>query len=181
MPIWIAALIGYKMKLYGRETLKPFGIKLFIGGRFSHEKAGELAREYTRNLADHDGFLPGALAQIAADKSAGSRLILLTAAPEFYAQTIADHLGFDDCLATLHQRTKNGGWRAKLAGKNNYGAEKERRIKAWLAAQNLVRADCFIRFYSDHASDKPLFDYSDAPLFIGEAPGGSDWPYADWR
>lgn len=178
-PAWVAALIGYKLKLYPREPMKAFGIRLFIGARFSNAVRDDLAQAFA--AAEMAGNIaPGALRAMAKDRSAGAMLILLSAAPDIYAPVIAQNLGFDDCIATRHQRSGDD-WLAAIDGRNNYGAEKVRRVEAWLSAQGMSRADCHITAYSDHASDAPIFDFADEAVLVGShhAPQ-SGWSQEDW-
>ena len=178
-PMWIAALIGYKLKLYPREPMKAFGIRLFIGGQFSDAVRTDLAEAFA--AAEVSGNIaPGALRAIAADSVAGATLILLTAAPDIYAPIIAEKLGFEDCIATRHARVGTD-WLAAIDGRNNYGMEKVRRVEAWLAAQGMTRAECHITAYSDHASDAPIFDFADRAVLVGRyhTPQNS-WEVADW-
>lgn len=178
-PLWVAALIGYKLKLYPREPMKAFGIRLFIGARFSDTVRMDLAGAFA--AAEVAGNIaPGAVRAMAADRAAGASLILLTAAPDIYAPAIAEKLGFDDCIATRHQRADTD-WLATIDGRNNYGAEKVRRVEAWLVAQGLNRADCFITAYSDHASDAPIFDFADRAVLVGRYHRPQNgWAVADW-
>ena len=178
-PLWVAALIGYKLKLYPREPMKAFGIRLFIGARFSDAVRADLADAFA--VAEVSGNIaPGALRMMAADRAAGASLILLTAAPDLYAPVVAEKLGFDDCIATCHQRADTD-WLAAIDGRNNYGVEKVRRVEAWLTAQGLTRAECHITAYSDHASDAPIFDFADRAVLIGRyhVPQNG-WDVADW-
>src|SRR3546814_12871540 len=50
------------------------------------------------------------LAAIARDRAEGFRLLMATAAPEFYAGAIAEALGFDAIVATRHRRDAAGNW-----------------------------------------------------------------------
>lgn len=178
-PLWVAALIGYKLKLYPREPMKAFGIHLFIGARFSDTVRADLAEAFA--AAEVSGNIaPGALRAMAADRAAGATLILLTAAPDIYAPVIAEKLGFDDCIATRHQRVETD-WLAAIDGRNNYGEEKVRRVEAWLTEQGLTRADCSITAFSDHASDAPIFDFADRAVLVGRYHTPQNgWEVADW-
>ena len=127
--------------------------------------------------------MPGALRQIEADRSAGATLVMATAAPEFYAREIAARLGFDACIASLHRRTDDGGYSARLSDRNNYGAEKWRRVEAWLADKGLKRDDVTLTAYSDHASDAPLLEAADRGCFISANPESpiAGCEVQDWR
>lgn len=180
VPLWVLAMLGYKAGLYGRKPLKQFGLRLLVG-RVVRSAALQpridafIARQLARNIQ------PGARARIAADCAAGVRLVLVTAAPEIYAEALAAALQFETCIATRHQRNAAGALLAAIDGENNYGAEKVRRVEAWLAEQGIARADCHITAYTDHASDAPILDFADAGVLVGHfARPDPRWGQADW-
>lgn len=180
LPLWVLAMLGYKAGLYGRKPLKQFGLGLLVG-RVVRSPALQpridafVAHQLARNIQ------PGARARITADRAAGVQLVLVTAAPEIYAEALARALQFDACIATRHRRDASGNLLSGIAGENNYGAEKVRRVEAWLADQGIARADCHITAYTDHASDAPILDFSDAGVLVGHfARPDPRWSHADW-
>ena len=180
-PIWLLALIGYKLKLYPREPLKAFGLTLFVGRRVPPAIMDDLASAFTEQTCAQN-IAPGARRAMAADRERGATLLLVTAAPELYAVPVARALGFADCIATRHRRTAAGDWCALIDGANNYGAEKRRRVEDWLSRQGLKREDVHITAYSDHSSDAPLFDWADDAVLIGPYHAAkSGWRVEDWR
>lgn len=180
VPLWVLAMLGYKAGLYGRKPLKQFGLHLLVG-RVVKSPALQpridafVARQLARNIQ------PGARTQVAADRAAGVRLVLVTAAPEIYAGALAAALRFDTCIATRHRRNPEGHLLNAIDGENNYGAEKVRRVEAWLAEQGIARADCHITAYTDHASDAPILDFADAGVLVGHFTRPDPrWGQADW-
>lgn len=180
VPLWVLAMIGYKAKLYGRKPLKQFGLALLVG-RVVRSPALQpridafVARQIARNIQ------PGARARIAADRAAGVRLVLVTAAPEIYAQALAEALGFETCIATRHRRDAEGNLLFTIDGANNYGAEKVARIEAWLAAESLARSQTHLTAYTDHASDAPILNFADAGVIVGRYARPQDgWAQVDW-
>lgn len=179
-PLWVLAMLGYKAKLYGRKPLKQFGLGIMVGRvvrspRLQPRIDAFVARQIARNIQ------PGALAQIAADRASGMQLVLVTAAPEIYAEGIAQALGFDACIATRHQRDAQGNLLALIDGENNYGGHKVANVQAWLAAAGLTRADVQCTAYTDHASDAPILNYADAGVLVGRfARPDPGWAQADW-
>lgn len=180
VPLWIIAMIGYKVKLYGRKPLKQFGLRLLVGQVVrSSALQARIDRFVVRQVARN--IQPGAAAQIAADRAAGVTLILVTAAPEIYAEAMAHALGFDACVATKHQRSAAGDLLALIDGENNYGSEKVVRVAAWLAAHGLAREECHLTAYTDHASDAPILNYADAAVLVGRyAKADPRWAQIDW-
>ncbi len=180
VPLWLLAMLGYKAKLYGRKPLKQFGLRLLVG-RVVKSPALQpridrfVATQLARNIQ------PGALTQIAADRAAGIRLVLVTAAPEIYAEAMARALGFEACIATRHQRDARGNLLSTIDGENNYASQKVGRVAAWLSAQGLVREDCHLTAYTDHASDAPILDFADTGVLVGRyAKPQRGWAQADW-
>lgn len=165
VPIWIIALLGYRMGLYGRKPLKQFGIAIFIGRKICPAAMARIASDFADRVLAYN-IQPGAHPSIADDKSKSRRLVLATAAPEFYASEIAARLGVGDIIATRHKMTSEGFISHEIDGENCYGLEKLKMVKKWLDDQQLIRDECIIWAYSDHPSDAPLLDWADTPFLI---------------
>lgn len=180
LPVWIAAMIGYKLGLYGRRPLKTFGLTVLVGrtvrsARLQPAIDDFVSRQIVRNIR------PGALEQIRADRAAGALPVIVTAAPEIYAESIARQLGIAACVATRHQRAANGDLLATIAGENNYGAEKVRRVAAWLAEAGFARDACELVAYTDHPSDAPILQFADEGILVGDfAKPSGDWKHVHW-
>jgi phosphatidylglycerophosphatase C len=164
MPIWLGALIGYKLKFYGRKGLKQYGMKLFIGREIAKEKAAILAQKFAERVVPY-GVPPGAAKAIAEDRAAGRTLVIATAAQELYVDAIASALKFDAIVATRNMQDE-ASYHYLLDGENCYGGEKLVRVQQWLVEQKLIRESCNIRFYSDHPSDAPVFDWADERILV---------------
>jgi len=165
LPALGVLMIGYALRLYGRDRFKPAAIRLMLGTSISPEQAEKLATDFAAWRVPHD-VAPGAAASIARDRAEGYRLLMATAAPEFYASAIADALGFDAIVASRHLRNDAGSWLPLLDGPNCYGVEKARRVSEWLDA-NAADGAAHIRAYSDHASDAPTFALANEAWLVG--------------
>ncbi len=165
-PVWIATLIGYKLKLYGRKPMKQFGMKLFVGKNISATEAQSLAAGFAASVVPSD-VSPGAASEIARHRSNQILLVMATAAPNLYANEIARLLDFDGVIATRQKGLPDGGFSNEIVGENCYAAEKLKRVEEWLASQDIKRKDCHIRFYSDHPSDAPMLDWADEAILVG--------------
>lgn len=180
VPLWVLAMLGYKAGLYGRKPLKQFGLALLVGNvvrspALAPRIEAFIARQLSRNVR------PGARAQIAADRAAGVTCVLVTAAPEIYADALAQALGMDAVIATRHRQNGAGHLLARIEGENNYGPEKVTRVTAWLVAQGLDRSACHITAYTDHASDAPILDFADSGVIVGRfAKAEAGWSQVDW-
>jgi phosphoserine phosphatase len=57
-------------------------------------------------------------------------------------------------------------------------------IEAWLAEEKIERRS--VRFYSDHASDEPVFEWADEPVAVNphdrlkRLAETRRWPVEDW-
>lgn len=165
LPALAALMIGYALGLYGRDRFKPAAIRLMLGKNIAPARAEALAAAFAAWRVPRD-VPPGAAACIARDRAEGYRLLMATAAPEFYAGAIAEALGFDAIVASRHRRDDAGHWLPLLDGANCYGAEKARRVGEWLAT-NAPDGTAHIRAYSDHLSDAPTFALAGEAWLIG--------------
>ena len=164
LPALAALMIGYALRLYGRDRFKPSAIRLMLGPHLTPARASGLAAHFAAWRVPRD-VPPGAQASIARDRAEGYQLLMATAAPEFYAGAIAEALGFDAIVASRHQRDAEGNWLPMLDGPNCYGAEKARRVAEWLSAH--ASGAAHIRAYSDHVSDAPTFALADEAWLVG--------------
>ena len=165
LPVLAALMIGYALRLYGRNRFKPAAIRLMLGRSIAPGRAERLASDFAAWRVPRD-VPPGAAACMARDRAQGYRLLMATAAPEFYAAAIADALDFDAIVASRHQRNDAGDWLPLLDGPNCYGAEKARRVAEWLTA-NVAGGAEHIRAYSDHVSDAPTFALAHESWLVG--------------
>ena len=165
LPALAALMIGHALRLYGRDRFKPAAIRLTLGKSIAPARAEALAAAFATWRVPRD-VPPGAAACIARDRAEGYRLLMATAAPEFYAGAIADALGFDAIVASRHHRDDAGNWLPLLDGTNCYGEEKARRVGDWLAA-NAPGGTAHIRAYSDHVSDAPTFALAGEAWLVG--------------
>lgn len=160
LPIWIMALLGYRLGLYSRKPLKQFGIAMFMGTKICPDMLSAIAAQFASNVVS-GGLQPGAVERISLDRKRGAMLVLATAAPEFYARTISEMLGFDAVVATRHVVAVDGQVTNRINGENCYAAEKRRRIEEWMQQNSIDRAQADICFYSDDLSDRPALDFAD--------------------
>ena len=160
LPIWIMALIGCGIGLYGRKPLKQFGISMFMGREICPARLSDITASFADNVVKN-GLQTGAIARLCADREGGALLVLATAAPGFYAQMIGDLAGFHAVIATRHILTADGALTHQIMGENCYAGEKLRRIEDWLSQQAIDRQDAHIVFYSDDISDSPTLNFAD--------------------
>jgi len=169
-PVWIGAMLLYKLGFFGRRALKQFGLRLFLGRRMTHATLEAISRAFADRAATW--LAPGAERAMAADRAEGCSLVMATAAMEFYAGGIAERLGFDHVIASRNQPLSADLSACLIDGENCYGAEKPVRVKAMFDQLGWDRADCEIRFYTDSVSDGPLLDWADRAVLVNAGPSG---------
>lgn len=168
-PVWVLTMLAYKAGLFTRGALKQTGLRMFLGSNTTDAGLAALGEAFAEKVVPA-WVAPGAAQAIAADRAAGRELVMVTAAMQFYAEPIARRLNFSQVIATGHVRRERPGFCA-LEGENCYGAQKVLRVAALLAERGLARKQCHLVFYSDSASDTPLFDYSDEGVLVGTGAG----------
>ena len=165
LPLVLVSMLAYLTRLVDRARLKEINHRLLLGGRIHSRDLQPLVESF----ADHQlagNVRPGARLAIARDKAQGRRLVLATASYRLYADAIATRLGFDDVIGTGSIIGLDERVHAKIAGENCYGPAKLRMISDWVKASGLKGAHGHVRFYSDHVSDQPAFEWSDEPVAV---------------
>jgi HAD superfamily hydrolase (TIGR01490 family) len=165
LPLVILSMLAYVAKLIDRAKLKEINHHLLLGRKIHPRDLRPLVESFAdAQLADN--IRPGARAAIARDKAEGRRLVLATASYRLYADAIARRLGFDDVIGTGSVIGLDERVHAKIMGENCYGPAKLRMISDWLDKSGLKSAHGHVRFYSDHVSDAPAFEWSDEPVAV---------------
>ena len=185
LPFVLLSMIAYVTRLIDRARLKEINHRLLLGGHIHAKDLKALVDSFAdRQIATN--VRPGAREAIARDKAEGRRLVLATASYRLYADAIADRLGFDDVIGTGSIIGLDERVHAKIAGENCYGPAKLRMIADWVEQSGLKEKHGHVRFYSDHVSDQPAFEWADEPVAIN--PHGKlrrlaeqrGWAIEDW-
>lgn len=163
VPLAALSMLAYAAKIIDRGRLKEINHRLLLGHRRTPAQLAPLVAGFAaRTLATN--IRPGALKAIARDRAEGRRVVMATASYRLYAQGIADALGFDDCIGTNAVIGLDEQVHAKIDGANCYGPAKLVMIEEWLKREGVERGH--VRFYSDHASDAPVFDWADEAVAV---------------
>jgi HAD superfamily hydrolase (TIGR01490 family) len=185
LPLVALSMLAYVTRLIDRGTLKEISHRLLLGHKIHPRDLTPLINSFAdRQVASN--IRPGAREAIARDKAEGRRLVLATASYRLYADAIAERLGFDDVIGTGSVIGLDERVHAKIAGENAYGPAKMRMIADWVEASGLKGAHGHVRFYSDHVSDLPAFEWADEPVAVN--PHGKlqrlakerGWAVEDW-
>jgi len=185
LPLVILSMLAYVLRLIDRARLKEFNHRLLLGRRIHPRDLRPLVESFAdKQLATN--IRPGALKAISRDKAEGRRLVLATASYRLYADAIGKRLGFDDVIGTGSIVGLDERVHAKIAGENCYGPAKMRMIADWIEKSRPRGGHGHVRFYSDHVSDQPAFEWSDEPIAVN--PHGKlrrladdrGWTVEDW-
>jgi HAD superfamily hydrolase (TIGR01490 family) len=183
LPLVALSMLAYVTKLIDRGRLKEINHRLLLGHkRHPHELQPLVESFADRTVAGN--IRPGARTAIARDKAEGRRVVMATASYTLYADAIGRRLGFDDVIGTGSIIGLDERVHAKIDGENCYGPAKLRMVNDWLEKSGLKRGH--VRFYSDHASDAPVFEWSDEPVAVNphdrlaRLAGERGWAIEDW-
>jgi HAD superfamily hydrolase (TIGR01490 family) len=184
LPIVAGSMVIFKARLISRKQLKEQMHALMLGGHLPQSVAAQLAEDFADRCIAR-GLYHQSTSMIAAEKAAGRRVIIASAAHAFYLGAIADRLGVEHIgtRSTLH----DGALLAKIDGENCYGSAKRDRIIAFMDQQGINRSGTHIRFFSDDLSDCPTFDWSDQPIAVNPTAAllrhavQNGWCVFDWR
>jgi HAD superfamily hydrolase (TIGR01490 family) len=165
LPLVVLSMLAYAARLIDRALLKEINHRLLLGGKVHPRDLKPLIDGFAdRQVASN--IRPGAAAAIARDKQQGRRLILATASYRLYAAAIAERLGFDDVIGTGSIIGLDERVHARIDGENCYADAKLRMIADWVARSGLLGKHGHVRFYSDHVSDRPAFEWADEAVAV---------------
>lgn len=185
LPLVLLSMLAYVARLIDRATLKEINHRLLLGGQIHPRELKPLVDSFADKQVEAN-IRPGARKAIARDKEQGRRVVLATASYRLYADAIAERLGFDDVIGTGSIIGLDERVHAKISGENCYGPAKLRMIADWVEKSGLTGVHGHVRFYSDHVSDSPAFEWSDEPVAVN--PHGKlrrlaeqrGWTIEDW-
>lgn len=186
LPLVLLSMLAYAARLIDRTRLKEINHRLLLGARVHPRELEPLVDSFA-DAQVASNVRPGARRAIERDKAEGRRVVLATASYRLYADAIAKRLGFDDVIGTESVIGLDDRVHAKIAGENCYGPAKMRMIADWVEQSGLNDANDHVRFYSDHVSDQPAFEWADEPIAVN--PHGKlrrlaqqrGWAVEDWE
>ena len=165
LPLVALSILAYVAGLIDRAKLKEINHHLLLGRKIHPRELKPLVESFAdKQVAGN--VRPGARQAIARDQAEGRRLVLATASYRLYSEAIARRLGFDDVIGTGSVIGLDERVHARIAGENCYGPAKMRMIADWVEKSGLKGAHGHVRFYSDHVSDQPAFEWADEPVAV---------------
>jgi phosphatidylglycerophosphatase C len=103
-------------------------------------------------------------------RAAGHEVVIVSASLGLYLRPVAATLGFDGVIATELDVGSDGRLTGELAGGNVRGAEKVRRLDAWLRGTDRGGATATLWAYGEGPDDRDLLARADHPVTVGRAP-----------
>ena len=165
LPLVIGSMLLYAARVIDRGKLKEINHALLLGRRIHPNELKPLIDSFADATVEGN-VRPGARRALRRDKEEGRRLVLATASYRLYAEAIAERLGFDDVIGTGSVIGLDERVHARILGENCYGPAKLRMIADWVDKSGLKGKHGHVRFYSDHASDQPAFEWADEPVAV---------------
>ena len=151
-----------------RDRLKSIATAVAFGGRSVasvEPVASAFGTEIERWLRDDTS------ARLTWHRQQGHTVVLVSASYQLYLDVLGRALGVDAVLAT-QLASESGTYTGALAGENCRGAEKLRRLDAWLDEWMLGREDIeggrrgvVLWAYGDSAGDRELLGAADHPVW----------------
>jgi HAD superfamily phosphoserine phosphatase-like hydrolase len=168
-PLVPLAMLLYRLGVLDRDALKVWMWALLLG-RADPDRLGRAVDDFVAwTLARN--VRAGALRQIREDRGRGALLVVATAAHELYARPLAEALGIDAVVATGVAIAGDGRVGPGLRNGNLYGQAKLAAVEAFLAENGIARTDAEVTFYSDSASDHPVFNWCDVSVAVDASRG----------
>lgn len=141
-----------------RDRLKEFVVGRLVRGR-SRAALDEMGRLFARQHAS--GWLrDDTLDRLRWHRESGHHIVLVSASLRSYLEPLADEAfgGVHAVLCTDVEVSPDGTCTDRLAGGNCRGAEKSRRLEAWIGDRSAT-----IYAYGDSAGDRELLAMADHP------------------
>jgi HAD superfamily hydrolase (TIGR01490 family) len=185
LPFVLLSMLLYGLRIIDRAELKEINHALLLGRRIHPRDLEPLVASFA-DVTVANNIRPGARKAIERDGKEGRRLVLATASYRLYAEAIAERLGFHDTIGTGSLIGLDERVHARILGENCYGPAKLRMIADWVEKSGLTGKHGHVRFYSDHASDQPAFEWADEPVAVNpharlaRLAAARGWQVVDW-
>jgi len=142
-----------------RDAEKEVLIGRLLTGRSAAEVT-EAGVAYADRLWDAQRFRPEMLERLSWHRGEGHRIVIVSASLDSYLEPLAPMLGVDHVIS-CSLAAEGGVLTGSLVGGNVRGAEKVRRLEAWLAG-----APVELWAYGDSAGDDELLAFADHPTRV---------------
>jgi phosphatidylglycerophosphatase C len=182
LRLWrlVPALSGYALAGRDRGLLKSRAIRAVMGGD-ARPGIEAWAERFVADLNPKGAFRAAGLAVLEAHRSAGDRLVLLSASPDLYVPMIGRLLRFERTVCT-EVRWEDARLDGTLRTANRHGEEKVRCLEQLRAEYAHAR----VTAYGNSLSDLPHLQLADRALLVNgnaaarRAAARVGIPTADW-
>lgn len=153
-----------------------------IAGEVEAEMAQRAVEFYAASIRPL--FRPGAHAVLAAHRTAGDRLVLLTSSSNYVSEQVVRDLALDDYLSSRFEVDADGRYTGRLVEPLCYGRGKLELASRCAREQGVALADC--AFYTDSIADLPMLEAVGEPAAVHPDPKlrrlarRRGWPVLDW-
>jgi len=153
--------VGASLVRRDRDRLKELACSALAGS--DGAKIDALGAAFAGEV--EDGRLrDDTLARLRRHRELGHTVLLASASLDPYLMPLGASLGVDGVVCTILERGADGRLTGSLVGPNCRGAEKARRVEAWLSEHGLEKAELWA--YGDSAGDDELLARADHPLRV---------------
>jgi phosphatidylglycerophosphatase C len=149
-----------------RDEVKNIVTAAAVAGR--SESNVEKVAEHFATRVFPDWLRSDTVQRLRWHREQGHRVVLVSASYRPYLEHLARLLGCDDVLATEIEIGTGGACTGRLRGRNCRGAEKERRLRDWMASRGLIGARVFA--YGDSSGDDQMLAMANVPVRVGREP-----------
>ncbi|MBW3547067.1 MAG: HAD-IB family hydrolase [Actinobacteria bacterium] len=171
------ALSRMAMGRADRDAVKDALLVRLLAGRDAEEVAAA-GQAYADFLVDRGRLRHDTRHRLDEHRTAGHRVVLVSASPDVYLGPLGRRLGVDAVLASGLEVGADGRLTGRLAGRNCRGPEKVTRLDAWLGTASADGA--YLYAYGDSDGDRELLARADVgvlvrprhPLPLLSLPGG---------
>jgi phosphatidylglycerophosphatase C len=146
-----------------RDTLKALASRVAFRGRAAADI--EAAGQAFAVEIERERLRPDVAARVAWHRAAGHDIVLVSASYGAYLRPLGAALGAAGVVSTELVVDRDGRCTGVLVGGNCRGAEKVRRLHAWLDERHGGREAVELWAYGDSAGDRELLADADRPVW----------------
>lgn len=145
-----------------RDRLKAIAARSLAGADLDAVQA--IARRFADDVV-RDWLRQDTVERLEQHRSAGHRIVIVSASFAIYADAIGHRLGVDAVLATELSHV-DGVLTGGLDGQNCRGAAKVERLEGWLAEVGLERSGVRLHAYGDSRGDRELLAHAEVAMLV---------------
>jgi HAD superfamily hydrolase (TIGR01490 family) len=154
--------VRYDLNLIGgSESLKRRVLAELFSGQMVTPCLDDYRRFFGQRL--RQAFFPEMLDQIDRHRTAGDRIVIVSAAIDFIVSPVAEYLAADACFATALE-TCEGVFSGAVTGSIPFGTTKARLVQEYALRHSLELDQCHA--YGDHWEDRHMLEIVGFPVAV---------------